>query len=575
MRRWGVILLVLALSAIWLGAAGAQAGPAALGEAQVYIGQGDKLWESGGRQPLTQEAVSTVYAQSPSYLVYAAASGEDRGQALYAMDLTGAHPRARRIGQEIAAAVWSREDGVVYYVSGQAPKALYAYDPVARSSRLLTQAQAPIAGLRLSADGLLAQVEGREMLYIPVVRMLAAPLFSRQGYVLEAGQGFETLLDREGGLRLRRKGQEDSVALDSGVAASRIAGEDIYYLAQRGTASALMVYEVVTGKGRQLCLLDMAMQPQLAVDAGAVYLMDQVNNVYVYDLTVGRLDRLGTVGLQRPILEAGGGMALIYDQDGAPGQRFVAAMAGLSPEASLAPSPDRHVHRQAREKEPEAGPEAREKDWKDAWAQRKGSEEPIQPEVEAREAAPEQAGEEGPAREKEPEAGPEAREKAGKDAWTQRKGNEEPIQPEVEAREAAPEQAGEEGPAAREKEPEAEPAVPEGEDAAPEPAKEEGPSEAIPEPEAGGAMRTLSLGMWGDDVRRMQQALEELGYLSGAEEGVFDEITRAVVMELQSHLGLAPTGEADGAFQIRILEGLPEEATKQSQGKEEPAPSPF
>ena len=92
MRRWGVILLVLALSAIWLGTAGAQAGPAALGEAQVYIGQGDKLWESGGRQPLTQEAVSTVYAQSPSYLVYAAASGEDRGQALYAMDLTGAHP---------------------------------------------------------------------------------------------------------------------------------------------------------------------------------------------------------------------------------------------------------------------------------------------------------------------------------------------------------------------------------------------------------------------------------------------------------------------------------------------------
>lgn len=525
MRRWGVILLVLALSAIWLGAAGAQAGPAALGEAQVYIGQGDKLWESGGRQPLTQEAVSTVYAQSPSYLVYAAASGEDRGQALYAMDLTGAYPRARRIGQEIAAAVWSREDGVVYYVSGQAPKALYAYDPVARSSRLLTQAQAPIAGLRLSADGLLAQMEGQEMLYIPVVRMLAAPLFSRQGYVLEAGQGFETLLDREGGLLLRRKGQEDSVALDSGVAASRIAGEDIYYLARRGTASALMVYEVVTGEGRQLCLLDMAMQPQLAVDAGAVYLMDQVNNVYVYDLTVGRLDRLGTVGLQRPVLEAGGGMALIYDQDGAPGQRFVAAMAALSPEASLAPSPDRHVHRQAREKEPEAGPEAREKDWKDAWAQRKGSE--------------------------------------------------EPIQPEVEAREAAPEQAGEEGPAAREKEPEAEPAVPEGEDAAPEPAKEEGPAEAIPEPEAGGAMRTLSLGMWGDDVRRMQQALEELGYLSGAEEGVFDEITQAVVMELQSHLGLAPTGEADGAFQIRILEGLPEEATKQSQGKEEPAPSPF
>ena len=88
-------------------------------------------------------------------------------------------------------------------------------------------------------------------------------------------------------------------------------------------------------------------------------------------------------------------------------------------------------------------------------------------------------------------------------------------------------------------------------------------------------MRTLSLGMWGDDVRRMQQALEELGYLSGAEEGVFDEITQAVVMELQSHLGLAPTGEADGAFQIQILEGLPEEATKQSQGKEEPAPSPF
>lgn len=139
MRRWGVILLVLALSAIWLGTAGAQAGPAALGEAQVYIGQGDKLWESGGRQPLTQEAVSTVYAQSPSYLVYAAASGEDRGQALYAMDLTGAHPRARRIGQEIAAAVWSREDGVVYYVSGQAPVGRKAGAPARKPGLHISQ----------------------------------------------------------------------------------------------------------------------------------------------------------------------------------------------------------------------------------------------------------------------------------------------------------------------------------------------------------------------------------------------------------------------------------------------------
>lgn len=46
-----------------------------------------------------------------------------------------------------------------------------------------------ITALRMSADGLLATVGQEELLYVPVVKLLAAPVFSHQGYTLQAGAG--------------------------------------------------------------------------------------------------------------------------------------------------------------------------------------------------------------------------------------------------------------------------------------------------------------------------------------------------------------------------------------------------
>ena len=521
MKRWGMILLAAALCAMLFGAE-AQASPAeAAGRNGVYIGQGDRLWQSGTQQSLTREAVSAIYAQGPSWVIYAVGSQAGRTQTLYAMDLAGARPQARQIAREVTAVAWSREEGVVYYVSGQAPKALYGYDLAEQSSQLLTQAQQPIAGLRLSADGLLAQVEGRELLYIPVVRLLAAPLFSRQGYVLEAGHGFETLLDRDGGLSLRRAGQTDSTALDSGVVASRIAGRHVYYLARKGTGSALMVYRVAAGEKRQLCLLDRDMLPQLVVDAAAVYLMDQAGNVYAYDLAAGRLDRLGAVGAQQPVLEAAGEMVLIYDQQGAPGRRFVAAMALRGVEEPEDRPLERHAHLHEGEEEPETRPGTRKKEGRDLLTGRKKAPAVSEGDRAENSAAPGREEGAAPAKgEKEQEErlghrGEERRDrligqKGEKAPAVSEKGRieKEPAAPGREAEPAAPEKGGVEE----------EPAVPEKGGVEEEPAAPEStPAERKNEKETG----ALSLAAWEDGVERLQAALDDL--LSRAK-GIFDGV---------------------------------------------------
>jgi len=75
----------------------------------------------------------------------------------------------------------------------------------------------------------------------------------------------------------------------------------------------------------------------------------------------------------------------------------------------------------------------------------------------------------------------------------------------------------------------------------------EEPSEAVEAVEA-----TLSKGDKGDAVRALQQKLVELGYLSGAVDGDFGNMTRDAVIAFQKQAGLEATGVVDGATQAAL-----------------------
>ena len=66
-------------------------------------------------------------------------------------------------------------------------------------------------------------------------------------------------------------------------------------------------------------------------------------------------------------------------------------------------------------------------------------------------------------------------------------------------------------------------------------------------------LTTLMRGDISEDVRVMQQALIDMGYLTGAADGNFGRMTEAAVSDYQSAMGLRPTGIADDATLRRIL----------------------
>lgn len=68
------------------------------------------------------------------------------------------------------------------------------------------------------------------------------------------------------------------------------------------------------------------------------------------------------------------------------------------------------------------------------------------------------------------------------------------------------------------------------------------------------AYRNLAYGARGDDVRKLQKRLAELGYLEGNIDGAYGYQTRNAVMKFQSYNGLDKDGVAGRATQTRLLE---------------------
>lgn len=78
---------------------------------------------------------------------------------------------------------------------------------------------------------------------------------------------------------------------------------------------------------------------------------------------------------------------------------------------------------------------------------------------------------------------------------------------------------------------------------------------------SGGKPETLEMGSTGSEVRRLQQKLKDLGYLSGSADGSFGVATQAAVIAFQKNNNLTADGKAGTATQSKLYSGTARKAT--------------
>ena len=77
----------------------------------------------------------------------------------------------------------------------------------------------------------------------------------------------------------------------------------------------------------------------------------------------------------------------------------------------------------------------------------------------------------------------------------------------------------------------------------------------------GSKPETLEMGSTGSEVRRLQQKLKDLGYLSGSVDGSFGVATQAAVIAFQKNNNLTADGRAGTATQSKLYSGTAQKAT--------------
>ena len=82
-----------------------------------------------------------------------------------------------------------------------------------------------------------------------------------------------------------------------------------------------------------------------------------------------------------------------------------------------------------------------------------------------------------------------------------------------------------------------------------------------PSGSSGSKPDTLEMGSTGSEVRRLQQKLKDLGYLSGSVDGTFGVATQAAVIAFQKNNNLTADGKAGTATQSKLYSGTALKAT--------------
>lgn len=339
MRKILAFLLVLAVTIGLFPAAMAEVvtaqGMAAHGaELCAYVGEGNLLHAVGERDPLVQERARAIVYASDTALVYEVADefdvDTDREGVLTALDLAAETPQPTAIAGVSIGSVWSKEDGLVFYAPHDNPSALMQYDPALGASESACNAGAPITRLRLSADGLLVATESAERLYIPVLHSLADPIYPAQHSTVEVGDRFEALLDTNGVLSTRLRGNAQVSTVAQGVTAMTVDGPIVYFLQIIDGQTHLMAHNITSGAGASdMYAFGEPMLNELAVGDGFIFAVGESFVVYRYALLTGEcvpFAVLNKADVYQPTIKAFDGLLLIYDAAREVDQNFVQAL---------------------------------------------------------------------------------------------------------------------------------------------------------------------------------------------------------------------------------------------------------
>lgn len=328
MKRVGILLLSLALTlalAVPAWAADLVAGPV-----PAYLDGQGQVMDAGGSTILQGPADKLVYYDG-SVLVY---QSEDT------LRVRRGDGAQRSLGLLACDAVWSQRDGYIYYVRTSAPTTLMRLDPEGLSTSAACKAQSPIEYLRLSMNGLLAEVDGAEYLFIPALSRLAGPDDSVAGQVLLLNEDYEVRLDGDGRLCVLEQGDSQPAEVALNVMCAALSDNIVYYLQAWGANARLMAYTIDAGTSARLYRFDEPMWDQIAVLDGDVLVISKAGAVYRYRLLSGELRVSARLGASlEPTLAANDQIAVLYDLSAGGYDAYVLGASTGGPTATPTPTP--------------------------------------------------------------------------------------------------------------------------------------------------------------------------------------------------------------------------------------------
>ena len=270
MKRLMSACLALAL-ALTLAVPAWAAGPVA-GPQPAYVNAWGQVMDSQGHILFQGPADQLVYYDQ-SLLIY---------QADDALVVRRSDGSRRSLGLLACDAVWSRSDNCVYYVRTSAPDTLAKLSLTTLTASTACQAAGPIQYLRVGINGLLAEVDGAEYLYIPAIKRLVGPDVSVSGQQLFSGERYEARLDGEGRLTVLQKGDSQPVEIALNVMCAALDGDTVYYLQAWGENARLMAYQIPQGLSTRLYRFDQPMWDQIGVVGGQVFVAVSYTHLDVY-----------------------------------------------------------------------------------------------------------------------------------------------------------------------------------------------------------------------------------------------------------------------------------------------------
>lgn len=328
MKRLMSACLALAL-ALTLAVPAWAAGPVA-GPQPAYVNAWGQVMDSQGHILFQGPADQLVYYDQ-SLLIY---------QADDALVVRRSDGSRRSLGLLACDAVWSRSDNCVYYVRTSAPDTLAKLSLTTLTASIACQAAGPIQYLRVGINGLLAEVDGAEYLYIPAIKRLVGPDVSVSGQQLFSGERYEARLDGEGRLTVLQKGDSQPVEIALNVMCAALDGDTVYYLQAWGENARLMAYQIPQGLSTRLYRFDQPMWDQIAVVGGQVFVVSRAGGLYQYDLAQQRIELSDALGASfQPLIASSSAMAVLYDLSGGSYDAYPLGTAQAAPTPTPTPTP--------------------------------------------------------------------------------------------------------------------------------------------------------------------------------------------------------------------------------------------